>query len=70
MNAQLKDMKLVLTITGNVLTRVVEDLNGNTIWSSGDEYYDDTMPSTLLDEYETQMKQLPFWNIVQVEKNN
>ena len=69
METQIKDMKLILTISGNVLTRVVEDLNGNTIWSSGEEYYDETMPSTLLDEYETQMTQLPFWNIVEVEKN-
>lgn len=69
METQLKDMKLILTISGSVLTRVVEDLNGNVIWSSGDEYYDETMPSTLLDEYEAQMTQLPFWNIVEVEKN-
>lgn len=69
MNIQIKDMKLILTISGNTLTRVVEDLDGNVIWSNGGEYYDDTMPSTLLDDYETQMKQLSFWNIVEVEKN-
>ena len=69
MDIQIKDMKLILTISGNTLTRVVEDLEGNVIWSNGGEYYDDTMPSTLLDEYETQMKQLSFWNIVEVEKN-
>ena len=69
MDIQLKDMKLILTISGSVLTRTVEDLNGNSIWSNGGEYYDDTMPSTLLDDYEIQMLQLPFWNIVQVEKN-
>jgi len=69
MTTQLKDMKLILTISGNLLTREVQDLSGNTIWSNGGEYYDDTMPSTLLDEYENQMKQLSFWNIVEVEKN-
>ena len=69
METELKDMKLVLTVSGNTLTRVVEDLDGKNIWSNGGEYYDDTMPPTLLDEYETQMKQLPFWNIVQVSKN-
>ena len=69
MDIQIKDMKLILTISGNTLTRVVEDLEGNVIWSNGGEYYDDTMPSTLLDEYENQMKQLSFWNIVEVEKN-
>jgi hypothetical protein len=70
MDIQLKDMKLILTISGNILTRVVEDLDGNTIWTSGEEYYDETMPSTLLDDYEAQMTQLPFWNIVEIEKNN
>jgi hypothetical protein len=70
METQLKDMKLILTISGSVLTRVVEDLNGNNIWSSGEEHYDDTMPSSLLDDYEAQMTQLPFWNIVEIEKNN
>lgn len=69
MDIQIKDMKLILTISGNTLTRVVEDLDGNLIWSNGGEYYDDTMPSTLLDDYENQMKQLSFWNIVEVEKN-
>jgi hypothetical protein len=70
MDIQLKDMKLILTISGNILTRVVEDLDGNTIWTSGEEYYDETMTSTLLDDYEAQMTQLPFWNIVEIEKNN
>ena len=31
--------------------------------------YDDTMPIDFLDNYETQMKALDFWNIVEVEKN-
>ncbi len=69
MDIQIKDMKLILTISGNNLTRVIEDLDGNVIWSNDGEYYDDTMTPTLLDAYETQMKQLPFWNIVEVEKN-
>ena len=29
MDIQIKDMKLILTISGNTLTRVVEDLDGN-----------------------------------------
>ena len=69
MDIQIKDMKLILTISGNTLTRVVEDLDGNIIWSNGGEYYDNTMPSTLLDDYEAQMKQMSFWNIVEVVKN-
>ena len=69
MDIQLKDMKLVFTISDNTLTRVIQDLDGNTIWSNNGEYYDETMPLSLLEDYETQMKQLPFWNIVEVENN-
>jgi len=69
MDIQIKDMKLVFTLTGNTLTRVVEDLDGNIIWSNGGEYYDDTMPYSLLNDYEIQMKQMSFWNIVEVVKN-
>jgi len=69
MDIQIKNMKLVFSISGNTLTRVVEDLDGNIIWSNGGEYYDDTMPSSLLNDYEIQMKQMSFWNIVEVVKN-
>lgn len=69
MATQLKEMKLILSIDNNVCTRRVEDLDGNTIWHSGDEYYDDTMPIDFLDNYETQMRALDCWNIVEVEKN-
>lgn len=68
MNIQLKDMEVTLTVKGNVLTRVVKDFDGNTVWTSGDEYFDDTMSEEVLDDYVTQMKKLPFWNIVKITK--
>ena len=69
MATQLKEMKLILSIDNNVCTRRVEDLHGNIIWHSGDEYYDDTFTDDFLDGYETQMRALDCWNIVEVEKN-
>jgi len=69
MATQLKEMKLILSIDSNVCTRRVEDLHGNTIWHSGNEYYDDTFDDDFLDGYEAQMIALDCWNIIEVEKN-
>jgi hypothetical protein len=68
MSITIKDMKLTFTVEGSSLTRTVSDLNtGTVIWES-------TTPEATevdrtiegLEAYENQMKQLPFWNIVQV----
>lgn len=69
MSPQLKDMKLIFDLNGETYTRRVEDLNGNLIWSSNSEPYDNSYGVGIFDEWETQMKQMPFWNIVEVEKN-
>ena len=69
MDVQLKDMKLVFTVSGSILTREVKDLNDTLIWSNDGEHYESGYGPEFIDEYETQMKQLTFWNIVQVEKN-
>lgn len=68
MDIKLKDMEVILTVKDNVLTRVVKDFNGKTVWSSGDEYFDDTMAEEVLDDYVVQMKKLPFWKIVKTTK--
>lgn len=69
MNIELKHMKLIFTLTGDLYTRRVEDLNGNLIWESGIEPYDENYGPIIFDEWEAQMIQLPFWNIVEVNKN-
>ncbi len=69
MEIELKDMKLIFTLNGETYNRTVEDLDGNLIWTSGEEPYDENYGIKIFDEWETQMKQLPFWKIVEVEKN-
>mgnify|MGYP007047393297 FL=1 len=68
-NTKIKEMKLIFTLNGETLTRRVEDLNGDLIWESGNEVYCDIYGVTIFDDYEKQMKELPFWNIIEVEKN-
>jgi len=69
MNIQLKDMKLIFTVEGESLTRTVTDMDGNVIWESvtPEATEVDRTPEGL-DAYEEQMKQLPFWKIVEVER--
>ena len=69
MEIELKDMKLIFTLNGETYTRTVEDLEGNLILTNGEEPYDENYGIKIFDEWETQMKQLPFWKIVEVEKN-
>lgn len=69
MDIQLKDMKLIFTLNGDTYSRTVEDLDGNLIWTNGEEPYDENYGVIIFDEWETQMRQLPFWKIVEVEKN-
>ena len=69
MDIQLKDMKLIFTLNGDTYTCTVEDLEGGLIWTNGEEPYDINYGVKIFDEWEAQMIQLPFWNIVEVEKN-
>ena len=69
MEIELKDMKLIFTLNCETYTRTVEDLEGNLIWTNGEEPYDENYGIKIFDEWETQMKQLPFWKIVEVGKN-
>ena len=69
MEIELKDMKLIFTLNGETYNRTVEDLEGNLILTNGEEPYDENYGIKIFDEWETQMKQLPFWKIVDVEKN-
>jgi hypothetical protein len=72
MNIQLKDMKLIFEVhvTDAKLRRYVTDMQGTIIWDSGIQ--DSNMIDNSeegLSAWETQMKSLPFWKIVSVEKS-
>lgn len=74
MNIQLKQMKLfVKKIDSEKYKRTITDLQGNLIWDGGEQFYifqgRITMDKERMDNLITQMKQLPFWNIVEVEND-
>ena len=69
MNIQLKEMKLIFTKNGDTYSRTITDLQGNVIWEISGEIYCPIYGDQIFEDWELQMKQLPFWNIVQVEKN-
>lgn len=74
MNITIKDMKLfVKKIDNEKYKRHITDLNGNLIWEDKEQYYVyqglTTMDSQRMNDLIEQMKQLPFWNIVEVEND-
>jgi hypothetical protein len=69
MNIQIKEMKLTFIVNGQSLTRIISDLSGNVIWQCiTSEAADVDLTNDGLAAYEIQMKSLPCWNIVAVEK--
>lgn len=70
MTITLKDMKLIFNINASEDTweRRVEDLDGNIIWTNGTEILLEDQRE-FLDDWETQMRSLPVWNIVEHERN-
>ena len=70
MTIRLKDMKLIFNINAveDTWERRVEDLDGNLIWTNGTEILLEDQRA-LLDDWETQMRSLPVWNIVEHERN-
>lgn len=71
METRLKKMRLkIIKLNDTQYKRIIEDLDGNEIWNGGEQYYIynglEVMPSNHLLELIEQMKNLPFWNIVEV----
>jgi hypothetical protein len=71
METRLKEMKLkIIKLSDTQYKRIIEDFDGNEIWNGGEQYYvyDGVvvMQNENLLELIEQMKDLPFWNIVEV----
>lgn len=67
MSVELKQMRLVFTIGETTWTRRVETLDGELIWQGVDEIIlePEQVSEQALDEWESQMRSLPDWNIVE-----
>jgi len=71
MTITLKDMKLIFNIdaSGETWERRVEDMDGNLIWSREEPLLQAFQEPDMIDAWETQMRSLPVWNIVEHERN-
>jgi hypothetical protein len=74
MNTELKEMKLLVKkIPGGKYVRTIVDTHGNEIWNGGEQYYiymgETVMTNEAMLDLINQMKQLPFWNIVDIEND-
>jgi len=74
MDTQLKEMKLfVKKISSDKYVRTINDMNGLEIWNGGEQYFiymgDVVMDNDKMSQLISQMQQLPFWNIVDIEND-
>lgn len=66
---QLKPMRLVLTKNVDTWDKVVTDLTGTVIFEQrGIKLFEENNNKEYFDEWEAQLRGLPFWNIVEVER--
>lgn len=69
MNIQLKEMKLIFIDNGSTWDKVVTDLDGNIIFEQREIiFFPENRNKEYFDDWENQLKNVPWWNIVQVER--
>lgn len=69
MNIQLKPMKLIFEKHEDTWDKVVTDLNGNIIFEQrGLKLFPEQETKEYFDAWEAQLRNLPVWNIVEVER--
>jgi len=66
---KLKQMKLIISSDGDTWNKIITDLNGNIIFEQLNiRLFPENNNKEYFDDWEHQLKQLPFWNIVEVER--
>lgn len=69
MNIQLKPMRLIFERHDNTWDKVVTDLEGNIIFEQRELIlFEEQINKEYFDGWEAQLKALPWWNIVEVER--
>ena len=71
MNITIKPMKLIFSRNAGEDTwdKVVTDLDGTIIFEQRNiKLFDENINAEYFDGWENQLRQLPFWNIVEVER--
>lgn len=68
-NTQIKPMKLIFSRDGDTWGKTITDLDGTVIYERlGLILFDYQINKEYFDEWEAQMRAVPFWNIVEVER--
>lgn len=69
MNIQLKEMRLTFVDNGDTWDKVITDLQGNLIFEQrGIVFFPEHRTKQYFDDWEHQMRNGPWWNIVEVER--
>lgn len=69
MNIQLKPMRLIISRNGNTWDKVVTDLDGVMIFEQlGIKLFEENTTKEYFDDWERQLRNAPWWNIVEVER--
>lgn len=69
MNIELKPMKLIFSRDVDTWNKVVTDLNGNIIFEQqGIKLFEENIAKEYFDDWENQLRNAPWWNIVEVER--
>jgi len=69
MNVQLKPMKLIISRNEDTWDKVITDLDGNIIFEQrGLKLFEENVNKEYFDGWEAQLRGLPWWNIVEVER--
>jgi hypothetical protein len=68
-NTQLKPMKLIFSKGEGTWDKIITDLEGNVIFEQrGLILFEENNNKEYFDNWESQLKGLPVWNIVEVER--
>ncbi len=62
-------MKLIISKDGDTWNKVITDLDGNVVFQQlGLKLHEDQNNKQYFDDWEKQLKNAPWWNIVEVER--
>ena len=66
---RLKEMKLIISRNGDTWSKTVTDLHGNIIFSSAPlKLFPEMLNKEFFDDWEQQLRDIPNFNIVEVER--
>lgn len=69
MNITLKPMKLIISRDEDTWDKVITDLDGNVIFEQrGIKLFPEMINKQYFDDWENQLRNAPWWNIVEVER--